>query len=137
MLPSGQTGEIIKNLSLRREHILSQSRRFPLLQVVSNNKSFSVGVQSLSGTECRKHSDSVRWMDVNKIQMFTVKIHKVTEIEKNDGNCARCWKKKNVTFRIKCNVVCAKKIRYYISKPQNSCKNAQKSEKKMCKINEN
>ena len=25
MLPSGQTGEIIKNLSLRREHILSQS----------------------------------------------------------------------------------------------------------------
>ena len=26
--------------------ILSQSRRLPLLQVVSNNKSFSVGVQS-------------------------------------------------------------------------------------------
>ncbi len=25
MLPSGQTSEIIKNLSLRREHILSQS----------------------------------------------------------------------------------------------------------------
>ena len=27
---------------------LSQSRRLPLLQVVSNNKSFSVGVQSLT-----------------------------------------------------------------------------------------
>ena len=46
-------------------------------------------------------------------------------------------KRKKVTFRIKCNVVCAKKICYYISKPQNSCKNAQKSEKKVCKINEN
>jgi len=32
-------------------------------------------------------------MDVNKIQMFTVKTHKVTEIEKNDGVCTRCWKK--------------------------------------------
>ena len=28
------------------KQILSQSRRLPLLQVVSNNKSFSVGVQS-------------------------------------------------------------------------------------------
>lgn len=44
-------------------------------------------------------------------------------------------KRKNVTFRIKCNVVCAKKICYYISKPQNGCKNAQKSEKKVCEIN--
>ena len=39
-------------------------------------------------------------------------------------------KRKKVTFRIKCNVVCAKKICYYISKLQNSCKNAQKAEKK-------
>ena len=37
-------------------------------------------------------------------------------------------KRKNVTFRIKCNVVCAKKICYYISKLQNSRKNAQKTE---------
>lgn len=39
-------------------------------------------------------------------------------------------KRKKVTFRIKCNVVCAKKICYYISKLQNSCKNAQKSREK-------
>lgn len=45
-------------------------------------------------------------------------------------------KRKNVTFRIKCNVVCAKKICYYISKLQNSRKNAQKTEKKLCEINE-
>lgn len=45
-------------------------------------------------------------------------------------------KRKKVTFRIKCNVVCAKKICYYISKLQNSCKNAQKTEKKVCEINE-
>lgn len=45
-------------------------------------------------------------------------------------------KRKKVTFRIKCNVVCAKKICYYISKLQNSRKNAQKTEKKVCEINE-
>ena len=39
-------------------------------------------------------------------------------------------KRKKVTFRIKCNVVCAKKICYYISKLQNSCKNTQKSREK-------
>ena len=33
-------------LRLFLSHVLSQSRRLPLLQVVSNNKSFSVGVQS-------------------------------------------------------------------------------------------
>ncbi len=69
--------------------------------------------------------------------MFTVKIHKVTEIKKMTEFVRDAEKRKKVTFRIKCNVVCAKKICYYISKPQNSCKNAQKSEKKMCKINEN
>ncbi len=31
---------------IRKNDCLSQSRRLPLLQVVSNNKSFSVGVQS-------------------------------------------------------------------------------------------
>ena len=31
---------------MQKTSILSQSRRLPLLQVVSNNKSFSVGVQS-------------------------------------------------------------------------------------------
>lgn len=76
-------------------------------------------------------------MDVNKIQMFTVKIHKVTEIEKKMTEFVRdAEKRKNVTFRIKCNVVCAKKICYYISKLQNSRKNAQKTEEKVCKINE-
>ncbi len=45
-------------------------------------------------------------------------------------------KRKKVTFRIKCNVVCAKKICYYISKLQNNRKNAQKTEKKVCEINE-
>ena len=30
----------------KKEGFLSQSRRLPLLQVVSNSKSFSVGVQS-------------------------------------------------------------------------------------------
>ena len=32
--------------TMQKTSILSQSRRLPLLQVVSNNKSFSVGVQS-------------------------------------------------------------------------------------------
>lgn len=45
-------------------------------------------------------------------------------------------KRKNVTFRIKCNVVCTKKICYYIAKFQNNRKNAQKTEKKSVKINE-
>ena len=68
--------------------------------------------------------------------MFTVKIHKVTEIEKMTEFVRDAEKRKNVTFRIKCNVVCAKKICYYISKLQNRRKNAQKAEGKMCKINE-
>ena len=40
-------------------------------------------------TACRSGS----LLDWDKIQMFTVKIHKVTENEKNDGICTRCWKK--------------------------------------------
>ena len=36
---------VYKDVNMRR-CFLSQSRRLPLLQVVSNNKSFSVGVQS-------------------------------------------------------------------------------------------
>ena len=39
-------------------------------------------------------------------------------------------KRKNVTFRIKWNVVWTKKIYYYIAKFQNNRKNAQKTEKK-------
>ena len=67
MLPSGQTGEIIKNLSLRREHILSQSEIvLPLRKTCYYSSLAEVGVFS------------------------TEKIHKVTEIEKNDGICTRC-----------------------------------------------
>ena len=41
-------------------------------------------------------------------------------------------KRKKVTFRIKCNVVCAKKICYYISKLQNGCKKCTKKQRKKC-----
>ena len=47
MLPSGQTGEIIKNLSLRREHILSQSEIvLPLRKTCYYSSLAEVGVFS-------------------------------------------------------------------------------------------
>ena len=52
-------------MELSWEESLSQSRRLPLLQVVSNNKSFSVGVQSPTeinaprGCAEEKHADVI------------------------------------------------------------------------------